>query len=86
MTNSFSIFNYIFNISFQKSDLRELIPEFYYFPEIFWNLNKINFNKRSNGIQVDDLIMPKDLNKIDKEKISNDNFEKSEYYSTFKFV
>ena len=82
----FSIEETFFNISFQKSDLRELIPEFYYFPEIFWNLNKINFNKRSNGIQVDDLIMPKDLNKIDKEKISNDNFEKSEYYSTFKFV
>jgi len=82
----FSIEETFFNISFQKSDLRELIPEFYYFPEIFWNLNKVNFNKRSNGIQVDDLIMPKDLNKIDKEKNYDDNFEKSEYYSSFKFI
>ena len=41
----FSIEETFFNISFQKSDLRELIPEFYYFPEIFWNLNKVNFNK-----------------------------------------
>ena len=82
----FSIEETFFNISFQKSDLRELIPEFYYFPEIFWNLNKVNFNKRANGIQVDDLIMPKDLNKIDKEKNYDDSFEKSEYYSSFKFI
>ena len=53
------------------------------------NINKVNFNKRSNGLPVDDVIMPQDLNKIDKEKnINNLNntTEKSEHYSSFKFV
>ena len=35
----FSIQETFFNISTQKADLRELIPEFFYFPEMFINLN-----------------------------------------------
>ena len=35
----YSIENTFYNISAQKSDLRETIPEFFYFPEIFININ-----------------------------------------------
>ena len=54
----FSIQETFFNISTQKSDLRELIPEFFYFPEMFINLNCFNFGKRSNNNPVDDVIIP----------------------------
>ena len=92
----YSIEDTLFNISFAKSDLRELIPEFYYFPEIFWNLNKINFQKRENGKSVDNVEMPHDMTKLDikekeknKDRISinlNDAYESSDYFRSFKFV
>ena len=85
----FSIEDTFFNISSHKNDLRELIPEFYYFPEMFFNLNKINFKKRTNGELVDNVVIPQDLNKIDKEKNSNNsnsNNENTDYFRTFKFV
>ena len=63
------------NIATQKSDLRELIPEFFYLPEMFMNLNSINFHKRANGELVDDVIMPK--NSSNKRYISNNNDEDS---------
>ena len=71
----YSIEDTFYNISFQKSDLRELIPEFFYLPDIFINYNSIYFKKRSNNTLVDDVIMPKDLpNKNFKEvTISNNN-------------
>ena len=48
----------------QRADLRELIPEFFYFPEMFYNLNKFNLgdikNKETNTIYVvNDVKMPK---------------------------
>ena len=87
----FSIEDTLFNISFVKSDLRELIPEFYYFPEMFWNLNKVNFGIRENNCLVDDVEMPKDINRIDKDKNKdsiniNNEYEKTNYYHTFKFI
>ena len=88
----FSIEDLLFNISSHNSDLRELIPEIYYFPEIFWNINKLNFHKRQNGAQVEDVLMPKDISKIDKDKKDrssinlNDEYEKTDYFRTFKFV
>ena len=86
----FSIEDTFYNISCQKGDLRELIPEFYYFPEFFWNINKINLGIRMNGIKVDNVIMPSDPSKIDKdkekEKKNNNEYEKSNYYLSFKFV
>jgi len=63
------------NIATQKSDLRELIPEFFYLPEMFMNLNSINFHKRANGDLVDDVIMPK--NSSNKRYISNNNDDDS---------
>ena len=87
----FSIEDTFFHIAYLKSDLRELIPEFYYFPEIFWNINKVDFDKREDGVQVDDVEMPQDISKIDKEKNRNnvnlnDEYEKSNYFLAFKFV
>ena len=89
----FSIEDTFNNISYHKSDLRELIPEFYYFPEMLWNLNKLNFGKRQNGSQVEDVLMPQDMTKIDREKNKernsinlNDEYEKSDYFRSFKFI
>ena len=79
-----------YNISYQKSDIRELIPEFFYFPEIFMNINKINFGKKANGKKVDDVEMPKDL--INKDIINENNNsildenEKTNYFLSFKLI
>ena len=82
----FSIENTFNNISNHKSDIRELIPEFFYFPEMFMNINKINFHERTNGELVNDVEMPSDLNisnnTIDKDKES----ENLNYFRSFRFV
>ena len=88
----FSIEDLLYNISSHNSDLRELIPEIYYFPEMYWNINKLNFHKRQNGAQVEDVLIPQDLTKIDKDKKDrsslnpNDEYEKTDYFRTFKFI
>ena len=89
----FSIEETFYNISYQKSDVRELIPEFYYFPEIFMNLNKINFHERSNGKRVDDVEMPSDLTLGEKlslnslnNEIIEENYQNSNYFRFFKFI
>ena len=48
----------------QKSDLRELIPELFFFPELFYNLNKLNLGvikNRETGEEtpVNDISIPK---------------------------
>ena len=86
----FSIQETFYNISYHKSDVRELIPEFYYFPEMFMNVNNINFHERSNGILVNDVEMPKELKSNGKISINNDiekeNYENSNYFLCFKFI
>ena len=45
----------------QKSDLRELIPEFFYFPEMFYNSNKLNLGMmltKEGEKLCDDVTMP----------------------------
>ena len=47
----------------QKSDLRELIPEFFCFPEMFYNMNDLNLGevdeeKTRKKIPLNDIIMP----------------------------
>ena len=47
----------------QKSDLRELIPEFFCFPEMFYNINDLNLgeiydSKLKKNILVNDILMP----------------------------
>ena len=46
------------NSSTEKGDVRELIPEFFYLPEMFKNVNKLNMGKLENGKQVDDVTTP----------------------------
>ena len=42
----------------QKTDVRELIPEFFYLPEIFLNINDLNMGSLDNGKKVNDIIVP----------------------------
>ena len=42
----------------QKGDIRELIPEYYYLPEMFINGNGLFLGKKRSGILVDDVEMP----------------------------
>ena len=49
--------------STHKSDLRELVPEIYYFPELFININDLNFgnvvNDSNETIRVQNVLLPK---------------------------
>jgi hypothetical protein len=40
------------------ADVKELIPEFFYQPEIFRNSNKLNLGVKQDGVAVDDVILP----------------------------
>ena len=62
------------NIAKQKSDIRELIPEFYYLPEMFLNINCINFFARANKEKVDNVIMIKNLQNDKLKSNENNNF------------
>ena len=42
----------------QKGDIRELIPEYYYFPEMFINGNGLFFGRKRSGVLVDNVEMP----------------------------
>jgi hypothetical protein len=75
----FSIQETFFNISTQKADLRELIPEFFYFPEMFINLNCYNFGKRNNNEYVDDVIINIQEILSKKNNITELDFEKKNY-------
>ena len=44
--------------STQKSDVRELIPEFFCFPEMFFNLNDLDLGIKDNGTKVNDVVTP----------------------------
>ena len=54
----FSIKNTFMTCSTLKTDIRELVPEFYYLPEMFLNLNDINLGQREDGNIVNDVITP----------------------------
>ena len=70
-----SIEEAFFNMSSQKSDLRELIPEFFYLPEMFININYFHFKDKINEELVDFVTMPNLLNKYEK----NINVELNEF-------
>ena len=72
----YSIETCLYLVSNLKSDIRELIPEFFYFPEMMLNINKLNFKKRSNGSLIDSVIMPSEFIKLNK----------GENYATFKYI
>ncbi|KAJ3259318.1 hypothetical protein HK103_002516 [Boothiomyces macroporosus] len=41
------------------TDVRELIPEFYYLPQFLENLNNFNFGVKQTGDHIDNVILPK---------------------------
>ena len=82
-----SIISSFYNISTQKSDLRELIPEFFYLPEMFININCLNFSTKSNNELVDDVKVPKILDNIFDLKDDEDEMEiKDNCLNIFMFV
>ena len=75
----FSVKKLMENTLSQKSDLREFIPELYYFPDLFTNTNELFLGKNAQG---------QDINNISvKEKINNqeeDPYEKYEFLARYK--
>ena len=59
----------------QKSDLREFIPEMYYFPDLFFNYNNLKLGTLTNGEEINDLYI---------ENPKEDNYTKYQYLAEFK--
>ena len=76
-----TIENTFYSISSLNTDLRELIPEFYFFPEMFININKLNFRKKTDGDNIDNVNMPEDKNIIGENNLTNNT-----NYNCFKFI
>ena len=53
----FSINSTFVNTLNQRSDLRELIPEMFYFSPLFYNKNELELKKLSNGEEIDKVII-----------------------------
>ena len=60
-----SVANSFRNSTTQKTDLRELIPEFFFLPEMFLNINKLNMGQKENKELVDDVFTPCNNNPYD---------------------
>lgn len=52
-------------LQLKKTDLRELIPEFFYLPEMFRNINKLNMGKLETGEEVNNVKTPCNDNPYD---------------------
>ena len=55
----FSVANTWSAISTSMSDVKELIPEFYYLPEFLINVNKFDLGKLQDKSRIEDVILPK---------------------------
>ena len=53
----FSIQSTFLNSLNQMDDLRELIPEMFYFPPLFYNINELDLKQLSNGKEIDNVII-----------------------------
>ena len=40
------------------NDYRELVPEFFYLPEIFLNMNQVDFGVRNDNIKIHHINLP----------------------------
>eukprot|EP00080_Pristionchus_pacificus_P010923 PDM70943.1 wdfy-3 [Pristionchus pacificus] len=40
------------------ADVKELIPEFFFLPEMFMNKNRFDLGRKQNGISLDDIVLP----------------------------
>ena len=83
-----SIEQTFYNISGNDNDLRELIPEFFYFPEIFLNVNKLNFDKKNKNLDINDVKIPIEIlnSNVDDNNINNIIDKKSVIYFYCKFI
>jgi uncharacterized protein (DUF2344 family) len=66
----------------QKTDVKELIPEFFYMPEMFLNVNKLNLGVEENGNKVNNVITPCENNPYEfivtmKQALENDTISYS---------
>ena len=61
-----SIYGTLINSNCQKSDIKEFIPEFYYFPEMFLNISNINLGEFRDKTLVNDVEIPKEINSVEK--------------------
>ena len=71
----FSIENSLHNSLIQKSDLREMIPELFYLPELYCNINELNLGKVDDSIEIDNVV-------INNNEYSN--FDKYKYITQLK--
>ena len=62
----------------QKTDVRELIPEFFYLPEMFINTNKLNLGFQEDGQEVNDVITPCNNNPYDFTMMMRNTLENDE--------
>ena len=87
----FSLEGALIKMAEQFNDLRELIPEFFYLPELFININNINLGTLSNKSKVDDVIISKEIIQSELEsykqvfnnKIENENENKKNIFKAF---
>ena len=61
----------------QKSDLREMIPEIYYFPDLYYNINKLELGKLLNEDDIDTI-------HVNEENKKEENIKKYEYLTNVK--
>ena len=83
-----SIENTFYNISSNENDLRELIPEFFYFPEMFLNINKLNFNNNDN-ININNVKIPLEFynnNNNNNDNNNDNNLNENSFYFCCKFI
>ena len=68
----------------KKSDYREMIPELFYMPEIFENINDLYFKQIANGENIDNVQFFDNDNNKDEEKnkidINSDDYAKFQKY------
>ena len=60
----------------QKSDLREFIPEMYYFPDLFYNINELKLGTLIEGGEIDTVFI---------DKKDENNYKKYEYLDKIKY-
>ncbi|KAL3923975.1 MAG: hypothetical protein SGPRY_004056, partial [Prymnesium sp.] len=53
-----SIESTYYSCTHSTSDVKELVPEFFYLPDMFLNRNQLPLGKRQNGQEVNDVLLP----------------------------
>eukprot|EP00759_Apiculatamorpha_spiralis_P019711 PhF_6_TR25510/c0_g1_i1/m.35592 len=53
-----SIAEAFFNVTHNSADVKELVPEFFYLPECLMNVNRFQFGVRTDGVELDDVVLP----------------------------